>query len=165
MDWALAPGGRPRPVGLLPPLHRLHLPKGKKPPKSELVMTPDPLMTAEAAGCFLSILALTIKRMAHRGELASIPMPIGTTGQFRHKLRLSGLEACVAALSRPAKREETWVGLPVWLPGTSTLMVGFEASDQACQGKQAVTRFLRGSQPIIRDAHRTTLRLVACLFP
>ena len=93
----------PCPVGLFSPLHLLHLPAGKKPPKSEPVPAPDPLMTAEAASCFLSIPALTVKRMAHRGELPSIPMPIGTTGRFRHKFRLSGLDAYFAALSRPAK--------------------------------------------------------------
>lgn len=71
----------------------------KKPPASERTLPSDPLIDAEEGALLLCIPVSTIKRMAHRGEIPSVPFPIGTTGKFRHRFRRSDLEAYLARLS------------------------------------------------------------------
>ena len=60
----------------------------------------DPLIDAKAASAFLGFAAITILRMARAGKLPTVAFPIGTTGKFLYKFRLSQLEAYVESLTR-----------------------------------------------------------------
>ena len=62
----------------------------------------EPLIGAQEASKFLGFKPITILRMAHKGLLPSVPFPIGKTGKYRYKFKLSKLEAYVESLSRPA---------------------------------------------------------------
>jgi hypothetical protein len=62
----------------------------------------EPLIEAGEASKFLGFKPITIKRMAQKGLLPTIPFPIGKTGKYRYKFKLSKLEAYVESLSRPA---------------------------------------------------------------
>jgi hypothetical protein len=63
----------------------------------------EPLIDANRASELLGYKPITIKRMAHRGELPTIAFPIGTTGKYLYKFRASELQRHVESLSRPAQ--------------------------------------------------------------
>jgi len=65
--------------------------------------SPEPLIDAKGASAYLGFAPLTIKRMAHRGDLPTIAFPIGATGKFLYKFRLSDLQRHVESLARPAE--------------------------------------------------------------
>jgi hypothetical protein len=59
-----------------------------------------PLIDAKAASVFLGFGPITILRMARAGKLPTIAFPIGKTGKYLDKFRLSQLEAYVESLTR-----------------------------------------------------------------
>ena len=58
----------------------------------------EPLVGAVEAAEYLGFAPLTIRRMARRGILPSIAFPMGDTGKYMHKFRMSDLEAYVKTL-------------------------------------------------------------------
>ena len=64
---------------------------------------PEPLIDAEAASAYIGFAPITIKRMAHRRELPAIAFPIGATGKFLYRFRLSDLQKHIESLSHPAR--------------------------------------------------------------
>ena len=65
------------------------------------VTTPEPLVDDIAASSYLGYKPITVLRMAKKGLLPTIAFPIGTTGKFRYRFKMSQLEAFVESLSRP----------------------------------------------------------------
>ncbi len=65
--------------------------------------TPESLIGADEASAYIGFKPITILRMAKKGLLPRIPFPVGKTGKFRYKFRMSELEAYVESLARPAK--------------------------------------------------------------
>ena len=63
--------------------------------------SPEPLVDADAASDYLKYKPITVLRMAQKGLLPTIAFPIGTTGKFRYRFKMSQLEAYVESLSRP----------------------------------------------------------------
>jgi len=63
--------------------------------------SPEPLVDADAASAYLGYKPITVLRMAQKGLLPTIAFPIGTTGKFRYRFKMSQLEAYVESLSRP----------------------------------------------------------------
>ncbi len=60
----------------------------------------EPLIDAKAASVFLGFAPITVLRKARAGKLPTIAFPIGKTGKFLYKFRLSQLEAHVDSLTR-----------------------------------------------------------------
>jgi len=83
------------------------VPARKKPPVREtslvLVSPPEPLVDEFAASAYLGYQPITCLRMAKEGRLPSVPFPIGSTGKFRHKFKMSELESYVDSLPRAGK--------------------------------------------------------------
>lgn len=75
----------------------------KKPPTRETSPASDPVIGADPAAAYLGMRKSTLLRKAHRGEVPSIPFPIGKTGKFRHRFQIGELEKYVASLSSPVK--------------------------------------------------------------
>ena len=69
---------------------------------TEISTSVEPLVDAKAASKYLGFKPITVKRMAKAGKLPTIPWPIGNTGKFVYKFKMSQLEAYVESLSRPA---------------------------------------------------------------
>ena len=63
--------------------------------------TPEPLVDDVAASAYLGYKPITVLRMAGKGLLPTIAFPIGATGKFRYRFKMSQLEAYVESLSRP----------------------------------------------------------------
>jgi excisionase family DNA binding protein len=74
------------------------------PPSRPVAGETDPVIDAVRASELLGIPVNTVKRMAHRGELPSIPFPVGATGKTRHRFRRSQLELYIESLSSQTKR-------------------------------------------------------------
>jgi hypothetical protein len=63
----------------------------------------EPLIDAKAASRYLGYAPITILRMARAGKLPTIAFPIGATGKYLYKFRISQLEAYVKSLTRLPK--------------------------------------------------------------
>ena len=63
----------------------------------------EPLIGADEASAYIGFQPITILRMAAKGLLPCVAFPIGKTGKYRYKFKMSELEAYVVSLSRPAK--------------------------------------------------------------
>jgi Helix-turn-helix domain len=61
----------------------------------------EPLIDADAASKYLGYKPITMLRMAKQGQLPSVALPIGKSGKFRYRFKVSELEAYVESLSRP----------------------------------------------------------------
>ena len=69
---------------------------------TEISVSVEPLVDAKVASRYLGFNPITILRMAKARKLPTIPWPIGKTGKFVYKFKMSQLEAYVESLSRPA---------------------------------------------------------------
>ena len=69
---------------------------------TEISTSVEPLVDAKVASKYIGFKPITVKRMAKAGKLPTIPWPIGNTGKFVYKFKMSQLEAYVESLSRPA---------------------------------------------------------------
>jgi len=60
------------------------------------------LINANEAAEYLGFSSLTVRRMAHEGRLPSIAFPMGRTGKFTHRFRVSELQTFLSTLERHA---------------------------------------------------------------
>lgn len=65
----------------------------------------EPLIGPKEAAEYLGFSSLTVRRMAHKGQLPSIAFPHGR-GKFLHRFRVSDLKAYLATLERCPIQEE-----------------------------------------------------------
>ena len=63
-------------------------------------MTRENLVDAKEISRMLDFRPKTILRMARRGDLPSVAIPIGKTGKFRRKFRLSEIDAYINSLEK-----------------------------------------------------------------
>jgi excisionase family DNA binding protein len=57
----------------------------------------EPLIDSDEVAKCLGFAPLTIRRMAHRGQLPAFKFPFGKTGKFFYRFRRSDLVAYIAA--------------------------------------------------------------------
>jgi excisionase family DNA binding protein len=57
----------------------------------------EPLIDSDEVAKYLGFAALTIRRMAHRGQLPAVKLPFGKTGKFYYRFRRSELGAYIDA--------------------------------------------------------------------
>jgi len=60
----------------------------------------EPLMDAEQVSESFGFSSLTIRRWAHEGLIPSIAFPMGKSGKFTHRFRMSELKSFEASLKR-----------------------------------------------------------------
>jgi len=66
--------------------------------------TKEPLVALRAAAEYLGMSSLTVRRMAHAGQVPAIAFP-RSRGKHTYRFRLSELEAYVNSLRRPASKK------------------------------------------------------------
>ncbi|MGA2851547.1 MAG: hypothetical protein ABSE46_21295 [Terracidiphilus sp.] len=73
----------------------------KKPVRSAVLPADaEPVVDEFAASAYLGFKPITCLRMAKRGQIPSVPFPVGSTTKIRRKFRISELKAYIESLSR-----------------------------------------------------------------